>query len=101
MLIYAAIYQFFDAMYIVYNGALRGAGDTLVPAIATGVLCWGMAVIGAYAVAKYAHWLGPAGPWAAATLYGITLGVFMYGRFTAGGWRRIHLGEFANPQPAF
>lgn len=101
MLIYASIYQFFDAMYIVYNGALRGAGDTLVPAIATGVLCWGMAVFGAYAVAKYAHGLGPAGPWAAATLYGITLGLFMYGRFAAGGWRRIELGGIAKPQQAF
>jgi MATE family multidrug resistance protein len=101
MLIYASIYQFFDAMYIVYNGALRGAGDTLVPAIATGVLCWGMAVVGAYAVGKYARGLGPAGPWAAATLYGITLGLFMYGRFAAGGWRRIDLGGIAKPQAGF
>ena len=45
LLIFAAVYQFFDAMYIVYNGALRGAGDTFVPAVMTGVLCWGITVV--------------------------------------------------------
>jgi MATE family multidrug resistance protein len=91
LLIFAAIYQCFDAMYIVYNGALRGAGDTFVPAVATGVLCWGITVLGGYLVAR--HWpaLGPAGPWLAATAYGIILGVFMIARFQRGRWQSIRL----------
>ena len=28
LMIFAAVYQLFDAMYIIYSGALRGAGDT-------------------------------------------------------------------------
>ena len=60
LLIFAAVYQFFDAMYIVYNGALRGAGDTLVPAVMTGVLCWGITVFGGYAVAR--RWTRSAPP---------------------------------------
>jgi MATE family multidrug resistance protein len=91
LLIFAAVYQLFDAMYIVYFGALRGAGDTFVPAIVTGVLCWSMTVLGGYLVAQRAPQLGPAGPWYVATAYGAILGVFMLVRFMRGGWRSIHL----------
>lgn len=91
MLVFAAVYQFFDALYIVYNGALRGAGDTFVPAVATAILCWGITVIGGYATAKLFPRFGPAGPWSVATVYGVILGVFMYRRFARGGWRSIHL----------
>ena len=96
MLIYAAVYQFFDALYIVYLGALRGAGDTLVPAIATAALCWGITVAGGRALAAYVPQWGPAGPWAAATTYGVILGFFIYGRFARGEWRKIQLGEAAD-----
>jgi MATE family multidrug resistance protein len=96
MLAFAAVYQFFDAVYIVYNGALRGAGDTFVPAVATGVLCWGMTVFGARWIAvRFPAW-GPAGPWTAATIYGAILGIFIYTRFYAGRWQSIHLEKHAN-----
>jgi MATE family multidrug resistance protein len=91
LLIFAAVYQCFDAMYIVYNGALRGAGDTFVPAVATGVLCWGVTVIGGIFIARRWHDLGPAGPWIAALTYGVILGVFMIARFRRGKWRAIRL----------
>ena len=91
LLVFAAIYQFFDAIYITYNGALRGAGDTLVPAIATAVLCWSITVFGGYLVARIRPQWGPAGPWTVATIYGVILGIFIYVRFRRGGWRSIHL----------
>jgi multidrug resistance protein, MATE family len=97
LLIFAAVYQFFDALYITYNGALRGAGDTLVPAIATGVLCWGITVLGGYAIARSFPRFGPVGPWTAATIYGIILGLFIYVRFRRGAWRRIHLERASAP----
>jgi MATE family multidrug resistance protein len=93
LLVFAAVYQLFDAMYIVYFGGLRGAGDTFVPAVATAVLCWSMTVLGGYFVARHAPQLGPAGPWYVATAYGGILGVFMLVRFTRGGWRAIHLDQ--------
>ncbi len=92
LLVFAAFYQFFDGVYIIYSGALRGAGDTLVPAVATGVLCWGLVLGGGWAVAVLRPNLGPAGPWTVATGYGVILGAFMYLRFRAGGWKGKALG---------
>ena len=97
LLIFAAVYQFFDALYITYNGALRGAGDTMVPALATAILCWGITVFGGYAIARHWPQWGPAGPWTAATIYGIILGLFIYMRFRKGGWRSIHLDRAEKP----
>ncbi len=94
---FAAAYQFFDALYIVYVGALRGAGDTLVPAIATAGLCWLFVVlIGGY-IAYEQTQLGVAGPWTVATIYGVLLGLFMWLRFRAGGWRSIRLDAGDEP----
>jgi multidrug resistance protein, MATE family len=96
LLVFAAVYQLFDAMYLVYHGALRGAGDTFVPAVATACLCWGITVLGGYLVARYAHGLGPSGPWILALAYGVILGLFMFMRFRGGGWRRIRLDTAAD-----
>ena len=84
LLVFAAIYQLFDALYIVYNGALRGVGDTLIPAIATGVLCWSITVGGGRWIARTHPAYGPAGPWVAAMIYGGTIGLFIFGRFLSG-----------------
>jgi MATE family multidrug resistance protein len=102
LLVFAAIYQFFDAMYIIYNGALRGAGDTLVPALATAILCWGITVFGGHFIALRWTSFGPAGPWTAATAYGVILGIYMFARFQRGKWESIRLQSSArssNDQP--
>jgi MATE family multidrug resistance protein len=91
LMIFAAIYQFFDAMYIVYNGGLRGAGDTFVPAVGTALLCWSITVGGGLIVSRHFPQFGAAGPWTVATIYGAILGVFMYARFVRGKWRAIQL----------
>ncbi len=91
LLIFAALYQFADAVYCTYAGALRGAGDTLVPAVATAVLNWSISVgLGWLLVIVEPRW-GAAGPWAMATVYGFTLSTFIYLRFRRGGWKRIRL----------
>jgi MATE family multidrug resistance protein len=97
LLVFAAVYQLFDAVYIVYNGALRGAGDTFVPAVATAVLCWGITVFGGFAIAKLFPQWGVYGPWVAATVYGVILGVFMYARFARGQWKLIRLEHDSHP----
>jgi MATE family multidrug resistance protein len=97
LLIFAAIYQFLDALYINYNGALRGAGDTLVPAVATGALCWTITVFGGYWVARTWPQWGPIGPWLAATTYGLILGAFMFLRFHRGRWELIRLEQQEPP----
>jgi multidrug resistance protein, MATE family len=96
LLLVAAIYQGFDAMYVVYVGGLRGAGDTLVPAIVTGVLCWSIMLGGGWLVARHLPSLGIAGPWMAASIYCIIMGIFMFARFSMGRWRNIHLEQAAD-----
>ena len=91
LMIFAAAYQLFDALYIVYVGALRGAGDTLIPALATATLCWTMVVGLGGAIAYFLPQFGVIGPWIVATVYGAMLGLFMFARFKLGGWRDIRL----------
>jgi len=95
-LIYAAVYEPFDSMYIIFVGALRGAGDTLVPAVMVATLCFTLCVGGGVYVAKYVPQLGYGGPWMAATLYGIISGVFLLVRFARGRWKNINLQEAPN-----
>lgn len=97
LLIFAALYQLFDAMYIIYSGALRGAGDTFIPSIVTGTLCWGIMLLGGWFVARHYSRFGVAGPWTIATLYGAVLGAFMLIRFKRGRWKQIRL----EPDTAF
>lgn len=97
ILVMMAIYQIFDAMYVVYNGALRGAGDTLVPAIVLAVLVWTIGLGGGYVAARaWPEW-GVVAPWAVMTVYGAALGIFLMARFAGGRWRLIQLQK---PAPA-
>jgi MATE family multidrug resistance protein len=95
LLTFAAAYQVFDAMYIIYNGALRGAGDTFVPAVVTGGLCWGFTVVGAYFVARAFPALGVVGPWTMAMTYGVILSVYLLSRFRRGRWKQIRLDQLS------
>lgn len=88
LLLYAAVYQLFDAMNVIYNGALRGVGDTFVPAMVTGSLCWGVNVLGGSMITAYRPEWGIYGPWTACTGYGLTLGLFAMLRFRFGPWRK-------------
>jgi MATE family, multidrug efflux pump len=95
-LICAACYEVFDAMYIIYVSALRGAGDTLVPAVVTGISCWTVSIGGGYAVARWVPALGYAGPWIVGCVYGAFIGIFMLTRFSRGRWREIRLQTASN-----
>ena len=94
----AAIFQMLDGVGIVYIGALRGAGDTLFPGLATVILSWVVIVGGGVAMTRLRPDLASTGPWIAATVYIIILGVVVATRFERGGWRRLHLlkGEVEN-----
>src|ERR1044072_6412062 len=81
LLVFAAIYQLFDSMFVIYNGALRGAGDTFWPSIVTGFAVWTIKLSGGSLTARYFPRFGVAGPWTLASIYGAFLGVFMLTRF--------------------
>jgi MATE family multidrug resistance protein len=89
----AAIFQTLDAFGIVYTGALRGAGDTFVPGMATVVLSWVVIVGGGWVMTLVAPGLESIGPWIGATAYILLLGVFVAVRFERGGWRERSILE--------
>lgn len=97
LLTFAAIYQLFDGLYIIYIGALRGVGDTFWPAWVTAILCWTIVVGGGVSIGFLAPEWGPTGPWVAASIYGAILGVYLCVRFSRGNWKAI---DTAQAKPA-
>jgi len=99
VMIAAAVFQLFDAIAITMSGALRGAGDTVWPGLATVVLSWTFIVGGGHLAIAIAPGLGALGPWIAASGFIITLGVSLLVRFRLGRWARIDLVS-RDPEPA-
>jgi MATE family multidrug resistance protein len=98
VLIWAAIFQVFDAMCISYMNALRGAGDTKWPAAMVAFCCWVVFIGGGVACAKLFPELGLSAPWMFCTLYVSILGVALWWRWKAGAWQKIEL--FGKPPGA-
>jgi MATE family multidrug resistance protein len=97
----AAAYQAFDGMYFGSSFAMRGAGDTRVPALTALVLSWGLYVPLAHTLvfAPGQGWvdglpqlgLGALGAWLALMTYAILLGTSMLLRWRSGRWRALSL----------
>ena len=100
LLTFAAIYQLFDGLYIIYIGALRGVGDTFWPGVVTAILCWTIVVGGGASIGFFAPQWGPTGPWVAASLYGAILGVYLCLRFSRGNWKAIDTTGARPDRPA-
>lgn len=99
IMIWVAVFQVSDGICITYSFALRGAGDTRVPALLFAFCCWVVFVGGGVAVVKLAPQLGVHGPWMMCTAYILLLGILLWRRFEGGAWRRIRLFD-ASPDPA-
>jgi putative MATE family efflux protein len=86
----AAIEQPALAIYMVYAGGLRGAGDTLSPMIVTivGTLCFHLPV--AYIFGIVLEW-GLAGIWFGAALDWILRSIAVYVLFRSGRWKKIKI----------
>lgn len=95
IMIAAAIFQAFDAVGIVYTGALRGAGDTLWPGVMTILCSWGLIVGVGWLLVKYRPDMASTGPWIGATAYIILLSLMMCWRFERGPWRTRRLVRHA------
>ena len=91
LMVCAAIFQFFDALGITYNSALRGAGDTFWPSMLFVVSHWLILVAGGYAMAKLAPEWGSVGPWVVASLFLILIGVALWWRWRSRRWMSIDL----------
>lgn len=100
IMIVAACFQVFDALGISLVGALRGAGDTVVPGVVTMVLSWTLIIGLGITIMRVAPGLGAIGPWIAAAVYIIVFGIWAGGRFWRGKWKSIRLiGEQGGVNP--
>lgn len=91
ILILAAIYQVFHAARIIYSGALRGAGDTFwlaVVSTSSAVIILGL---GGWFLVEVFPGLGALGPWLAATLSIMAVGLANRFRFKSNKWKKIDL----------
>jgi MATE family multidrug resistance protein len=89
LLIVASVFQVFDALAITLSGALRGAGDTLWPGVATIATCWTFMVGGGWAFVTWWPELGSTGPWIGAASFIIALSLALLTRYTGGKWRTM------------
>jgi MATE family multidrug resistance protein len=99
LLRFVAIYAFFDAMAVVFNSAIRGAGDTrfaLVFSFSMGLL---LLVLPTCVAARY----GPEGfqaAWYAVTVFISVLGLGFMARFQQGRWMTMRVIEHTAPELA-
>jgi len=91
ILICAAIYQGFYAARTIYSGSLRGAGDTVWLAIISAVGAVVILGLGGWLVAMFFPSLGALGPWSAATVSIIAVGLANRWRFKSKRWMDIDL----------
>ncbi|MFB0555822.1 MAG: MATE family efflux transporter [Phycisphaerae bacterium] len=91
ILICAAIYQAFHAARTIYSGSLRGAGDTVWLAIISAVGAVVILGLGGWLVAKFFPSFGALGPWSAATVSIIAVGLANRWRFKSKRWMSIDL----------
>ena len=91
ILICAAIYQAFHAARTIYSGSLRGAGDTVWLAIISAVGAVVILGLGGWLIAKFFPSFGALGPWSAATVSIIAVGLANRWRFKSKRWMDIDL----------
>jgi MATE family multidrug resistance protein len=86
LFVYAAVFQFFDAIAITHSCALRGAGDTMWSSIVGATEVWIILVGGGWLVARLRPDLGSVGPWAFAAAFVIVIGITLFARWRWGPW---------------
>jgi MATE family multidrug resistance protein len=91
ILICAAVYQIFHTARIIYGSPLRGAGDTIWLAIVSAAGAVLILGFGGFLMTIFFPSLGALGPWIAATLSVIVVGLANRRRFKSKSWMHIDL----------
>lgn len=87
-----AVYTIFDTVFIVYSGALKGAGDTRFAMWAQILGAWILFVPPVYVIVLYTN-LGLWGAWCCGLVYIAVMGFVFWLRFHAGYWKDIRMAE--------
>ena len=90
LLALGAIYQVIDAVCIVTDNALRGAGDTKVPFLARLILSVLVLIPLSWYLGFYTDG-GLTGLWLASGIDLLVLGIFLVLRFRSGAWKKIQI----------
>ncbi len=99
ILLFAAFWQVFDGLYIASVGALRGAGDTVYPAVIYFGAGWLFFMPAAYLSTRVFGW-GVVGAWGSAATFIAIAGVLAFLRWAGGKWRSLRITEEPLPRPA-
>jgi len=92
MLIFGAVFQAFEAVFILSWGALKGAGDTRFPMFVIVGTAWLFFIPLGYLFTRVIPW-GVSGAWLAMTLYLAVAGLITFARFAGDAWRKIDIFE--------
>jgi len=91
LLRFVAAYCLFDAMQIIFIGALKGAGDTLY-IMGTAVVVSGTSLLVGWLCERYLGW-EVIGWWCVLTSWIFALGMAYLGRFIQGSWKSMRVIE--------
>jgi len=92
LLRFVAIYLFFDALYMVFIGTLKGAGDTHFIMWSTGIISFLIMILPIYIGVEHLG-LGLYFSWSCLTLFIFTLSAVSYQRFRQGKWKGMRVIE--------
>jgi MATE family multidrug resistance protein len=97
MLICIAVYNFFDAIYFISIGALRGAGDTKFPMYVVIFCAWGI-LVPCVLLCVFVLKLSIVGIWIFIIVYIFISSTIIFFRFYSRGWDNIDLiGKISLP----
>ena len=85
-----AVYTLFDTIFIIFNGALKGAGDTRFAMWAQVIVAWVFFVPPVYVMVTYFEF-GVFAAWFWLLLYVIGIGTIFWLRFRSGYWKSIQV----------
>ena len=89
---FVAVFCLFDALNLVFSGAIKGAGDTRFIMWTIGALSLGVMIIPIY-LAIEVFGAGIYMAWTLATLYICALGIAFMMRYRQGKWKRMRVIE--------
>jgi len=98
LLRFVAFYSFFDSMLVVFNAAIRGAGDTrfaMTFSFSMGLL---LLVLPTYVASTVFGADGFTAAWYAVTVYITVLGLGFMARFQQGRWKSMRVIEHTGPE---
>ena len=90
MLRIVAVWTLYDTLFIIFSGALKGAGDTVFAMWAQIIIAWIFFVPPVYFIIQHLG-MGVLAAWYWGLFYVMLIGIVFWGRFRRGSWRTISM----------